>query len=51
MEKVEIGIYFFVIADVMFWRKFYRNVPWVSTNPMNFDQIADFDWRPWQPKG
>ena len=50
MGKVEIGIYFCVIADIskkgvteMFLGK-------SSTNYMNFVQIADFDWLSWQHK-
>ena len=51
MGKVEIDIYFCVTADILktsFTEMFLEQS---STNLMNFVQIADFDWLPWQPKG
>ena len=48
MGKVEIGIYFCVTADKRFTEMFLEDS---STDHMNFVQITDFDWWPWQPKG
>ena len=49
MGKVEIGIYFYVTADIL--KKVLTEMCLSSTNHMNFVQIADFDWLPWQLKG
>ena len=51
MGKVEIGIYFCVTADILkksFTEMFLEKS---STNHMNFVQITDFDWLPWQRQG
>ena len=50
MEKVEIGIYCYLTADIL--TKVLQNVPEKSsTNCMNFVQTTEFDWLPWQLKG
>ena len=48
MGKVEIGIYFCVTADIL--TKVLQFLEKSSTNDMNFVQIVNFDWLPWQPK-
>ena len=50
MGKVEIGFYFCVTADIL--TKVLLKCFWSNPLPnyMNFVQIADFAWLPWQPK-
>ena len=52
MGKVEIAIYLCVAADILTkCDKTEMFLEYSSTNHMNFVQITDFDWWPWQPKG
>ena len=50
MGKVEIGIYFCVTAGILKKGLTEMFLVLSSTNHMNFVQLADFDWLPWQPK-
>ena len=43
--KSEVGLYFYLTADIL-----TKVIEESSTKHMNFVQIAEFDWLPWQQK-
>ena len=50
MEKWKLA--FISVLLQIFWQSFTEMIlEYFSTNHMNFVQITDFDWWPWQPKG